>query len=54
MKDKILKAVAIAVVTMISGALVAYLKDPKNRAKLKKYAKRTKNKLKNEIELLRS
>lgn len=40
MKDKIVKAVAIATVTLISGALVAYLKNPENRLALQKGAKK--------------
>lgn len=40
MKDKIIKAVAIATVSIISAALVAYLKDPKNRALLQVKAKK--------------
>jgi ABC-type Zn uptake system ZnuABC Zn-binding protein ZnuA len=44
MKDKLIKAVAVAVVTIISGALVSYLQDPKNRTEIKKYAKQYKTK----------
>ena len=52
MKDKIVKAIAIAVVTMISGALITYLKDPKNRAEVKKYAKKTQNKFRKQVKIL--
>jgi flagellar biosynthesis/type III secretory pathway M-ring protein FliF/YscJ len=52
MKDKIVKAIAIAVVTMISGALVAYLKEPKNRELVKKYAKKTQNKVRKQAKIL--
>jgi ABC-type Zn uptake system ZnuABC Zn-binding protein ZnuA len=40
MKDKIIKAVAIATVTVISSALVAYLKNPENRLAVQKSAKK--------------
>ncbi len=60
MKDKLIRAVAIATVTIISGALVAYLKNPENRlylqktakryqVKAKKYAKKTSKQLKGKI-----
>lgn len=39
MKDKIIRAVAIATVTIISSALVAYLKSEENRKEVKRYAK---------------
>jgi len=52
MKDKIVKAIAIAVVTMISGALITYLKEPENRAEVKKYAKKTQNKLRKQAKIL--
>lgn len=34
LKDKFMKAVSIAVITAISGALIAYLNNPENRALL--------------------
>jgi hypothetical protein len=47
MKEKLLKGVAIATVSVISAALVAYLKNPENREAIKtkvlsakKYAKK--------------
>lgn len=40
MKDKIVRAIAIAVVSMISAALIAYLKDEENRKAVKKAAKK--------------
>lgn len=40
MKDKIIKSIAIATVSIISAALVAYLKDEENRKALKKTAKK--------------
>lgn len=52
MKDKIVKAVALAVVTVISGALVAYLQDPKNRALLKVKAKKAQKVAKKQYKLL--
>ena len=52
MKDKIVKAIAIAVVTMISGALITYLKEPENRAEVKKYAKKTQNKFRKQAKIL--
>jgi flagellar biosynthesis/type III secretory pathway M-ring protein FliF/YscJ len=52
MKDKIVKAIAIAVVTMVSGALITYLKDPKNREVVKKYAKKTQNKVRKQAKIL--
>jgi len=39
MKDKIIKAVAIATVTIISSALVAYLRDEENIAEVQRYVK---------------
>ena len=36
MKDKIMRAIVIAVVTAISGALIAYLKNPEGVKKLLK------------------
>jgi len=38
MKDKILRAVAIATVSVISAALVAYLKNPENMEAAKRTA----------------
>jgi hypothetical protein len=35
MRDKFIKAVAVTVVSIVSAALVAYLKDPENREYLK-------------------
>jgi uncharacterized membrane protein (DUF106 family) len=46
MKDKIIKGIAIATVSLISAALVAYLKDPKNRLAVKKAAKEYQGKAK--------
>ena len=40
MKDKIVRSIAIATVTIISAALVAYLKDEENRKAVKKAAKK--------------
>jgi uncharacterized membrane protein (DUF106 family) len=40
MKDKIIRSIAIATVSIISAALIAYLKDEENRKALKKSAKR--------------
>jgi hypothetical protein len=40
MKDKIIRGVAIATVSIISAALVAYLKDEENRKQVKKVAKK--------------
>jgi uncharacterized membrane protein (DUF106 family) len=40
MKEKIIRGVAIATVSIISAALVAYLKDEENRKQLKKTAKK--------------
>lgn len=39
MKDRIVRAIAIATVSIISAALVAYLKDEKNRKQVKLLAK---------------
>jgi hypothetical protein len=39
MKDKLIKTITVAVVTLISSALVAYLKNPENRLAIRKYAK---------------
>lgn len=44
MKDKIVRAIAIGVVSIISAALVAYLKNPENRMELKVRAKLLKSK----------
>jgi len=52
MKDKVIKVVAIATVTMISGALVAYLKNPENRLAVKKFAKKASKKAKKQIKYL--
>jgi hypothetical protein len=38
MKDKIVRTIAIAVVSLMSAALVAYLKDEKNRKEIKRVA----------------
>ena len=38
MKDKIVRAIAIATVSIISAALVAYLKDEGNREEVKRLA----------------
>jgi hypothetical protein len=38
MKDKIIRTIAIAVVSLMSAALVAYLKDEKNRKEIKRVA----------------
>lgn len=51
-KDKVVKTIAIATVTIISGALIAYLKDPANRAILKAKAKKAQKQTKKEIKLL--
>ena len=40
MKEKIIRGVAIATVSIISAALVAYLKDEENRKQLNKTAKK--------------
>jgi uncharacterized membrane protein (DUF106 family) len=40
MKEKIIRGLAIAVVGIISTALVAYLKDEDNRKEVKKFAKK--------------
>lgn len=40
MKEKILRGVAIATVSLISAALVTYLKKPENMAYLQKSAKK--------------
>lgn len=40
MKEKIIRSVAIATVSIISAALIAYLKDEQNRKAVKKAAKK--------------
>lgn len=45
MKDKFIKALAFAIVSIISAALVTYLKDPEHRMELKIRAREYKNKL---------
>jgi hypothetical protein len=40
MKEKIIRGIAIATVSIISAALVAYLKDEKNREELKYFARK--------------
>jgi uncharacterized membrane protein (DUF106 family) len=40
MKDKIIRSIAIATVSIISAALIAYLKDEENRKVVKKVAKK--------------
>lgn len=45
MKDKFVRALAFAVVSMISAALIAWLNNPENRVRLQKYARKTKNKV---------
>ena len=40
MKDRLVRAIAIGVVTIVSAALVAYLKDEKNREELKYFARK--------------
>lgn len=45
MKDKVIRAIAIATVSVISAALVAYLKDEENRKQLKKSAEKYQAKL---------
>ena len=40
MKDRIIRGIAIATVSIISAALVAYLKDEENRKAVKKTAKK--------------
>lgn len=39
MKEKAIRMISIAVVTMVSGALIAYLKDEENRKQVKMLAK---------------
>lgn len=39
MKEKIIRAVALATVSVISAALVAYLKNPENREEVKRVTK---------------
>lgn len=46
MKEKLLRGVAIATVSIISAALVAYLKNPENRVYLQKSAKKYQSQLK--------
>ncbi len=53
MKDKIIKAVAIAIVGVISAALVAYLKDPKNRALIQVKAKKAQKSANKEIKIIK-
>ncbi len=52
MKDKFVKALALAIATIISGALVAYLQDPKNRALLQVKAKKAQKTIKKQYKLL--
>jgi hypothetical protein len=40
MKERIVRGIAIATVSIISAALIAYLKDEENRKQLKKTAKK--------------
>ncbi len=53
MKDKIIKAVALATVTIISGALVAYLQNPENRAFLQLKYLRARKDAKKQYKLLK-
>lgn len=53
MKDKIVKAVAISVVSIISASLVAYLQDPVNRASIKIKAKKAQKEANKQIKILR-
>lgn len=52
MEDKLIKALAIAIVSVVSAALVAYLKDPENRATLQLKYMRTKKELKKQNKAL--
>jgi hypothetical protein len=49
MKDKVIRLISIAVVTTISGALIAYLKNPENRAEVQKAAKKYQVKFKKSV-----